>query len=102
MKPIREWLSDWISYIGDGANERHLTILGLTDGILDREVVSGETAMTVVNERITNVQMWMNGVRPRIPLDDRMFMELRISKLEKLAADQAAIIADLKAGRSSA
>jgi len=99
MKPVREWLSDWIDYVN--TPDRNLVILGVDDRILDREVASGESAMTAVNERITHVQMWMNGVRPRIPLDDRMLMELRISKLEKLAADQAATIADLKAGRSS-
>lgn len=72
MKTVREWLGDWVSM----HSERNLDVLGVLS-LLDCEAHSAQAAVDLLNDRIDNMRMWMEGVRPQLPVHDRIMAALK-------------------------
>jgi hypothetical protein len=82
MLRVREYLSEWVAMFS-GSEPAFL------QDVLDAHVNTSQDALRLVNLRIDNYVLWLNGVRPTAPLDIRMGMpeddyrELRLAARRK-------------------
>lgn len=63
IRKVRDWLPDWLLLHSSEESQRSAGVLNL----LDCEVESAQEARELVNLRLDNMILWLDGLRPADP-----------------------------------